>query len=180
MPVTPLHYVVAYVINKAKLGLVFPALIVGSVIPDLEPLVGYLTNGQLLPPRGFMHSLLGSVTLDTFLAVMVTIFLYPSLVSWIFRVDKKEVAEKCRLSRLLVLSTLIGSLSHVLVDITNHEYNPFFYPFTSQSFDTFVLFNDYVSASILVHVLLFAMLLAILGYEIRKGREGFWKRLLVE
>ncbi len=180
MPVTPLHYVAAYAINKARKGLVFPALIVGSLIPDLEPLVGYLTNGQLVPPRGFLHSLLGAVTLNPFLAVVVTMFLYPVLVARIFNVEKKEVAEKCRFSSLLVLSAFIGSLFHLLVDITSHEYNPLLYPFTSQSFDTFVLFNDYVSASILVHAVLFGLLLAIFVYERSKGTQWFWKRLLIE
>ena len=179
MPVTPLHYVAAYAVNKAKKGLAFPALIVGSLIPDAEPVVGYLTNG-LLPPRGFLHSLLGAVTLDTFLAVLVTVLVYPVLVTAIFRVEKKSVAEKCQFSSVLVLSALVGCLFHVLIDITNHEYNPFLYPFTSQSFDTFVLFNDWASASMLVHVLLLGTLLAIFVYELNKGARGFWKRLLVE
>jgi len=179
MPVTPLHYVAAYVVNKAKKGLAFPALIVGSLIPDVEPVVGYLTNG-LVPPRGFLHSLLGAVTLDAFLAVLVTVFLYPSLVAWVFRGEKKSVEEKCRFSSMLVLSSLVGTLSHLLTDTTMHEYNPFFYPFTAQSFDTLVLFGHWLSASIFVHAMLFALLLAIVVHEFRKGKEGFWKRLFVE
>ena len=180
MPVTPLHYVAAYAINKTKLGLVFPALIVGSVIPDLEPVISFLTGGSLLPPRGFLHSLLGTVTLDTFLAAVITMFAYPTLVVWIFRVERKLAAEKCRFSSLLVLSSLVGALSHLLIDITIHEYNPFFYPFTTQSFDTLVLFGHWLPASIFVNTMLFALLLAIFVYELRKGTEGFWKRLLVQ
>jgi membrane-bound metal-dependent hydrolase YbcI (DUF457 family) len=180
MPVTPLHYVAAYAINKVKLGLVFPALIVGSMMPDLEPFIGFLTGGRLLPPRGFLHSLLGTVTLDTFLTVIITTFVYPTLVVWIFRVERKLVAEKCRFSGMLVLSSLVGTLSHLLIDTTMHEYNPFFYPFTTQSFDTLVLFGHWLPASIFVHTLLFVFLLAIFVYELRKGSEGFWKRLLVE
>jgi membrane-bound metal-dependent hydrolase YbcI (DUF457 family) len=179
MPVTPLHYCAAYITNKAKVGLVLPALIVGSVIPDVEPFVGFVTNGMLVPSRGLMHSLLGAVTLDTFLALLVTMFLYPVIVSWIFKLKKKDVVEKCRFSGTLVLSALIGSLSHVLIDSTMHEYNPLLYPFMTESFDAFVLMSNWFSASIIVHSVLLGLLLAIFFREIRRGTERLWERLLV-
>jgi len=180
MPLTPLHYVAAYAINKVKLGLVFPALIVGSVIADLEPFFGGLTGGRLFPSRGLMHSLLGTVTLNTFLAVLIVVSLYSILVSWIFKIDRKLVAERCRFSSMLVLSALAGTLSHLIIDTTMHDYNPLFYPFTSQSFDALVLFGNWLPASIFVHTLLFVVLLAIFIFEFRKGLKGFWERLLVE
>lgn len=180
MPLTPLHYVAAYAFNKAKIGLVFPALIVGSVIADLEPFFGILTGERLFPDRGFMHSLLGTVTLNTFLTVLVVIFLYPILVSWIFRIDRKLVAEKCRFSNMLVLSALLGTLSHLLIDTTMHDYNPLFYPFTTQSFDALILFGDWRPASIFIHTLFFVLLMTVFVYELSKGTKGFWKRLLVE
>jgi membrane-bound metal-dependent hydrolase YbcI (DUF457 family) len=52
-------------------------------------------------------------------------------VSHLFHVDKKKVEEKCKLSFALVLSVLVGNLSHVLLDVTNHPYNPLFWPFSS-------------------------------------------------
>lgn len=180
MPLTPLHYVAAYAINKVKLGLAFPALIVGSVIADLEPFFGMLTGGRLFPSRGFMHSLLGTVTLNTFLAVLIVVSVYPILVSWIFKIDRKLVAEKCRFSPMLVLSALLGALSHLLIDTTMHDYNPLFYPFTTQSFDALILFGNWLPASIFVHTLLSVLLLAIFVFELHKGLKGFWKRLLVE
>jgi len=179
MPVTPLHYCAAYIINKARTGLVLPALVVGSVIPDVEPFVAIVTIGRLAAPRGLMHSLVGAVTLDTFLAMLVTIFLYPLLVSWIFKLEKKCVAEKCRFSRVLVLAALVGSLSHVLIDSTSHEYNPLLYPFTSESFDALVLMNNWLLASAIVHTVLLGLLLAIFVNEIRNRRQEFWKRLLI-
>lgn len=180
MPVTPLHYCAAYAINKARRGLVLPALIVGSVIPDLDSFISFVTGGRSGPPRGLMHSLLGAVTLDTFLAVLVTVLLYPLMVSWIFKLEKKEVVEKCRVSGMLVLSALMGSLSHVLIDSTMHDYNPLLYPFMNESFDALVFMNNWLLASVIVHTVLFGLLLAIFVYEIRKGTQGFWKRLLVE
>jgi len=180
MPLTPLHYVAAYALNKVKLQLVFPALIVGSVIADLEPFLGWLLGGRLISSRGFMHSLLGTITLNTFLAVLIVISVYPILTAWIFKIDRKLVAEKSRFSGMLVLSALVGTLSHLLIDTTMHDYNPLFYPFTTESFDALVLFGNWLPASIFVHTLLFVSLIAVFVYELRKGTQGFWKRLLVE
>jgi len=67
-----------------------------------------------------LHSLLGSATLGTFLALIVTIRVYPPLVSRLFHVDKKKVESKCKLS-----------FTHVLLDVTNHPHNPLFWPFRS-------------------------------------------------
>jgi len=180
MPVTPLHYPAAYIINKAKSGLVMPALVVGSVIPDVEYFFALATAGRLAPPRGMMHSLLGAATLDTFLAILVTMLLYPTLVSWIFKLEKKRVVEKCRFSGMLVLSALVGSLSHVFIDSTMHEYNPLLYPFMNESFDALVLMNDWLLASVIVHITLLVLLLLILVKEFTKGSNEFWRRLLVE
>jgi membrane-bound metal-dependent hydrolase YbcI (DUF457 family) len=178
MPATPLHYTVAYIINKVKIGLVLPALVVGSMIPDLEVFVAIVTGG-LTPSRGLMHSLVGAVTVDVFLAVAVTIFLYPSLVSLIFKLEKKDAAEKCCFSGMLLLSAFVGTLSHVLIDATNHEYNPLLYPFNSESFDALVLLGNWVLAAIIVQFVLLMVLLVIFIYEVRKGTRGFWKRLLI-
>lgn len=180
MPLTPLHYVAAYAFNKIKLGLTFPALIIGSVIADLEPIFGGLTGGRLISPRGIMHSLLGTITLNTFFAILIVMSIYPILTAWIFRIDRKLVADKYHFSTMLVFSALIGTLSHLFIDTTMHDYNPLFYPFTTQSFNALILFGNWLPASILVHIVLFASLIAIFVYELRKGTQGFWKRLLVE
>jgi len=112
--------------------------------------------------------------------VLIVISVYPILTAWIFKIDRKLVAEKSRFSGMLVLSALVGTLSHLLIDTTMHDYNPLFYPFTTQSFDALVLFGNWVPASFFVHTLLFAFLMAIFVYELRKGMQGFWKRLLIE
>lgn len=179
MPVTPLHYCAAYIINKAKVGLILPALIVGSFIPDIEPFISLAISG-LVPPRGFLHSLLGAVTLDTFLAVLVTTLLYPVMVSWIFKLEKNSVAEKCRFSGMLMLSALFGCVSHVLIDATSHEYNPLLLPFVTESFNALVLMNDWLLASAIVQIALLALLLLIVFQEFKRGSKEFWRRLLVE
>lgn len=178
MPTTPLHAVFAYVANKGLRRLSLPALIVGSMLPDLEiPLLYLVTNGFY--GRLVLHSLFGVATLGTFLSLLLTVFLYPPLVSLVFRVDRKKVEEKCRFSSVLLISCLLGCLSHVLIDSLHHEFNPLLYPFVNESFDAFVLFGNWQLSSFVVQFALFVILLLIFFLEIRNGVEGFWERVLV-
>ena len=129
LPLTPLHHPIAYFIYKLDKRLSLPGLIVGCMFPDLENPFIWLLLGTQVPNRMVLHSLVGSATIGTFLAVIVTVRVYPYLVSRLFKVDKKKVESKCRLSFAVVFSVFIGSLSHVLLDVTNHPYNPLFWPF---------------------------------------------------
>jgi membrane-bound metal-dependent hydrolase YbcI (DUF457 family) len=129
LPLTPLHHPIAYFIYKLDKRLSLPGLVVGCMFPDLEIPTIMLLFGTRIPNRMILHSLLGSATLGTFLALIVTIRIYPPLVSYIFHVDKKKVESKCKLSFAVVFSVFVGNLSHVLLDVTNHPYNPVFWPF---------------------------------------------------
>jgi membrane-bound metal-dependent hydrolase YbcI (DUF457 family) len=129
LPLTPLHYPIAYLVYKLDKRLSLPGLVVGCMFPDLEIPTIMLLFGTQIPNRMILHSLLGSATLGTFLALIVTIRIYPSLVSRLFHVDKKKVERKCKLSFAVVFSVFVGNLSHVLLDVTNHPYNPVFWPF---------------------------------------------------
>ena len=66
-----------------------------------------------LPDHLFLHSLVGAVSAGTILAVLVTWLLYPPIISTAFKVDKDELKEACSLSVMLVVSCLIGVLSHL-------------------------------------------------------------------
>jgi len=126
---TPLHYPIAYFIYKLDKRLSLPGLVVGCMFPDLEIPIMVLLFGTQVPNRMILHSLLGSATIGTFLALIVTIRVYPSLVSHLFHVDKKKAESKCKLSFAVVFSVFVGNLSHVLLDVTNHPYTPVFWPF---------------------------------------------------
>jgi len=102
------------------------------------------------------------------------------IVSWIFKLEKSSVAEKCRFSGMLVLSAFFGCVLHVLVDSTSHEYNPLLYPFVTKSFDALVLMHDWLLASAIVQITFLVLLLLILLKEFKRGSKGFWRRLLVE
>jgi membrane-bound metal-dependent hydrolase YbcI (DUF457 family) len=98
------------------------------MIPDLEIPFIVLIFGIEGPNRLVLHSLLGAATLGTIVGIIVTMKFYPFLVSYFFGVDKKEVKSKCKFSFALVISVFVGAFSHVLLDFTNHLYNPLFWP----------------------------------------------------
>jgi len=129
LPLTPLHHPVAYFIYKLDKRFSLPGLVVGCMFPDIEIPFIVLLFGTQVPHRMVLHSLLGSATIGTFLALIVTVRVYPPLVSRLFHVDKKRVKSKCKLSFAVFFSVLVGNLSHVLLDVTNHPYNPVFWPF---------------------------------------------------
>lgn len=108
-----------------------PGLIVGCILPDLEIPFIFLFLESDVPNRMILHSLLGSATIGTFIGVIITIQIYPILLNKIFNMDKKRIQTKCKLSLVLVISVAIGALSHVLLDVLNHPYNPIFWPFQS-------------------------------------------------
>ena len=178
MPATPLHCSIAYLFNKWKPQLSLPALLVSSIVPDLEiPFIYLMTDGVY--HRLVLHSFLGAATLGTFLSVLLTISVYPSAVSFFFALDKKKVKEKCRFSGTLVALCFVGAFSHVFIDSLHHEFNPSLYPFVNESFDALVLMNDWTLASVIVTSVLFAVLIFFVVDEIRKGTKDFWMRMLV-
>ncbi len=130
MPITPLHYPLAFSLSKTNRRLLLPGVVVGSVIPDIEvPLMWVFFSD--LPDHLFLHSLVGAVSVGTLLAVLVTWLLYPPIISTIFRVDRNDLKEVCRLSGMLVVSCLIGVLSHLLLDYPMHWFNPILWPWVN-------------------------------------------------
>ncbi len=127
MPITPLHYPLAFGLSKTSKKLQLPGLVVGSVIPDIEvPLMWIFFSD--LPDHFLLHSLVGAVSVGTLLAVVVTWLLYPPIISTIFQVDRNELKETCSFSGMLIVSCLIGVLSHLLLDYPMHWYNPILWP----------------------------------------------------
>jgi len=178
MPLTPLHCSIAYIINRWKPQLSLPALLVSSMAPDLEiPFIYLMTSG--LQSRLVLHSFLGVATLGTFLSVLLTVFFYPPVVSFFFKLDRRRVGERCRFSGTLIVLCLVGGLLHVFVDSITHEFNPVLYPFVSESFDFLVLMNDWALASVIVGSILFALLIFFFVDGIKEGSKDFWMRMLV-
>lgn len=179
MPLTPIHCSIAYLARALKPTLSLPALLVSTMAPDLEiPLVYLATCGQY--SRLYLHSLVGSVTLATVLSVALTVGAYAPVVSRVFRVDYATVKKRCRFSWGLVGACMIGSFSHVLIDAFHHEYNPLFFPFTSDSYDALVFMKDWVSASGIVTLVCLSVLVFLVVVKVRSRTENIWFDLLVE
>jgi hypothetical protein len=180
MPVTPLHYPLAYLLKKAGKGrLSLPALTVGALLVDLEnPFVYLLSGGRF--DRLVLHSLVGAALVGIPLALAVLILVYRRLAPPIFHVDREALRRETSLSWSLVLSAFLGLESHVFLDLLHHPYNPLFYPFTLSSFKSLILFGDVHLASIIVSGVMGAALLLIVLRNIRLGHSRFWDRLLVK
>lgn len=158
-----------------KVSLSLPALIVGSMVPDLEvPFVFLLTGSDRL----VLHSLIGALTLGTVIAVALTVLAYPRLTSALLPINKEKVKEKCSLSFTVALSASIGALSHVLLDVANHAYNPVFWPFLSayQTPSPIVpLLGGGTMSSLVIHG---SMVVLFVGLFVN-NRDDFWDQLLV-
>jgi len=178
MPLTILHYGVAYLIGKWKQSVSFPGLIVSSMMSDVERLIYLFTDNP--SGRGLLHSLFGVATLGTAISFLFTIYAYPAAISVIFKVEKKKTTEKCRFSKGLFAACLSGGVLHVLVDSLHHEFNPTLYPFMNDSFDAFVLFSNWQLATIIVYSVFSMLFFTIFVWEAVKGTEGFWNRVLVD
>lgn len=126
MPLTPFHYPVAYLVYRLDRRLNLPGLIVGSMFPDVEIPFILLVFGTRIPHRLVLHSLLGAATVGTLLSVLLTVLVYSALIGKIFPVNKAKLKEKCRPSLPLCFSCFLGNISHVLLDVVNHPYNPVF------------------------------------------------------
>ena len=180
MPVTPLHYPLAYLLKKAGKGrFSLPALTVGAMLVDLEiPFVYLLSSGRF--DRLLLHSLVGAALVGLPLSLIIIVFVYRRLAPPIFHVDREALKRETSLSWSLALSALVGMESHVFIDSLHHPYNPLFYPFTLSSFNSFILFGDVHLASIIVSDIMGVALLLIVLRNIRLGHGRFWDRLLVK
>jgi membrane-bound metal-dependent hydrolase YbcI (DUF457 family) len=151
LPITPFHHPVAYIIYKLGGKLSLPAVIVGSMVPDLEIPFMVLLFGTNTSTHLLLHSILGSLTAGTAIAATITVLIYPKLT---------------------------GCLSHVLLDVTNHAYNPVFWPFLSSAetpSPIVPLLGGAQTASLLMHSLMAAL---FVGFYALK-RENFWENVLV-
>jgi len=179
LPVTPFHYPVAYVLYKLRANFSLPGLIVGSMLPDIEVPFIFLWSGTEAFDRLVLHSLLGAMTAGTLISIAVTVWVYPRLTSAVFPIDKLKVKEKCTFSLGLAVSCVLGVLSHVLLDITNHPYNPLFWPFLALNetpSPIVPILGGEATASLMIHALMVVLFIGLFANK----RKNFWEQLLVE
>lgn len=173
LPITPLHYPLAFLIHKSTNKLSLPGLIVGSMFPDLEIPVIIVFFRNIYPyNRLVFHSLTGALTLGTVLSTFFTLVIYPILVKLLFHTKKEYFPAKIVLSANLLVSCLVGNLSRVLLDVVTHQSNPILWPFqTTTSSPAFT-----GQSSLLVHLFSAALLFLI----IIENRRSSVKTLLLD
>lgn len=179
LPLTPLHYPVAYLIYRLNKRLSLPGLIVGSMLPDIEVPIMLILFGTEVPPRLVLHSLLGAASLGTLFSLALTVLIYPTLVNVFFSIRLVEVEKECKLTLKLQFSCLLGNTSHVLLDYTNHDYNPIFWPFQMPEETPNLIcsaLGGREAASLIVQSILIIIGLIIL---LINGRRHAWKKLLL-
>lgn len=186
MPITPLHYPLAWGLSKTSRKLSLPALVVGSVIPDIECVVLWLFFRGVLPDHLVLHSLIGGLTLGTVIAVIVTVTLYTPIISGIFKVDKEKLKDVCKFTPMLVVSCFLGVVSHLLIDYTHHWYNPILWPWVDPyvfvgplaaffAFDGNLIQTGYPIAQLLVHSIMIVFWFVILfKYRNHDLWENVW------
>ncbi len=120
-----------------------------------------------------MHSILGALTLDLLIVVLATVFIVPRVLNYMARRMKNEktfIFSKVDLrdhktnTTIVVYSGLIGTLSHVLIDVINHPYNPLTYPFAEYYSFNLILFNDLQLANIIIWIVLGGLLIVMMYY----------------
>ncbi|MFW9953693.1 MAG: hypothetical protein ACFFD3_03990, partial [Candidatus Thorarchaeota archaeon] len=126
-------------------------------------------------------------SLGLFLAILATRYAYPWLIASIFKLERKELENLCRITPRMVFSCLIGLLFHVLVDYLHHWYNPIFWPWI----DPFALVGPLVSlTSIIVSVdiqtgyfianaFTNAIMLIVLIQIVLSNKEDRWRKLWI-
>lgn len=133
MPANPLHYPLAYLFYRlSPRWLDLPALVVGAVIPDLEILFFELAGRPGGINRLALHSLFGATVLCPVLVVSLRWAVYAPLTRSILRAEigHRDVGVQ-------LLSGAGGAVSHVLLDLPGHPYNPLLWPLTAESVNLF-------------------------------------------
>ena len=124
-------------------------LSVGAVLPDLlEPLMIFVFWEHYGKVRVWTHSLLGAVTIVLLCAVLVSVFVAPRMLRYFKNryKDKRfhtfsgiDILEHRGSPLTIIYSALIGTVSHVTLDLFYHRSNPIFYPYGSTAI---LFFND--------------------------------------
>ncbi len=169
MPLSPFHLGFAWpvwMLNRKKLH--FMSLSFGSMVPDIEVLPLMLLNGEGERARGPMHSFLGALTFDILVVMLIVFFIVPPVGRWVRRNSKErwhifagvDVTRAPTDIGWALLSALIGTLSHVIIDVFTHEYNPIFWPYFTQREINCMPFADSALSSL---VFMVPMGIAVLG-----------------
>lgn len=138
MPLTPFHAVIPWIpYVKWPRAFSFWALTLGAMVSDLEVVPLWIFRGDISESRGLMHSVLGVLTLNAVIAAAVTLYVVPPAMRWfdkrwkdpkIFRFAGQDLHADPRDLPTVYASAALGGLTHILLDIPSHGYNPVWWP----------------------------------------------------
>ncbi len=161
MPLTPFHLGFAWpvwILKRKRLH--FMSLSFGAMVPDIEVIPIMLVTSEGERTRGLMHSLLGAVTFDILVVMFIAFFIFPPLGRWIRRRSEEkwhifagvDVTKAPANIGWALLSALTGTLSHVIIDMFTHDYNPLFWPYYTQRDMNWMPFPDTFTSSLVLTV----------------------------
>ena len=154
-------------------------------MPDIEVPILFLFFNVGIDNHFIMHSLVGALTVGTLISILATGLLFPLLASLIFRLDKSNVKEACKLTPVLVLSCMLGNVFHILLDLPMHPYSFILWPFVDPNSIVGFLVLMFAPEGDLMLGFLFAR---ILNYTIMgsltfaivvKCRKNLWEQTLI-
>jgi len=177
MPLTPLHLAVGWaVFVSGPRRWSFAGLSAGSIIPDVEVPVLYLSGVDTQTGHGVLHSIIGGLTIDVVLAVLAIYLLLPTLAVWWegrfgHRWIHFEGADMGEIDRMpkLVYSAMAGVMMHLGIDFLTHTTMPYFWPYGAPV-RTFPQARD-MSWLIVVNLMLLALMAALLKRYLGKEPE---------
>ncbi|MFX0007007.1 MAG: hypothetical protein ACFFA7_07115 [Promethearchaeota archaeon] len=115
----------------------------------------------------------------------MTFIFYPILTSFIFPLDKTKLKKVCRLTPNFLLSCMLGSLFHILLDFLMHPYNPIFWPFINP-YDivgllvlAFAVNGDLELGFLYARILNYVIMGGLMILIIVKNRKNLWEKILV-
>lgn len=157
MPFTPIHLGFAVFVFSIFIFLDPIALILGTILIDLEPIVHLLFNvGQL---HGKFHSFLGVIVLTIPISV----------ISWgcykMFKLDRYLRKFNWTFS---ILSSLLGLVSHILFDAIIYPEMMLLYPFSSETGILFGSWSQNTNLWILIGMLCAGTIILILRVILKK------------
>ncbi len=151
------------------------------MIPDLEVLVLMPLTQEPGHARGMMHSILGALTIDILVVMLIVYFFIPPIGRWIKRRSKEkwhifagvDITKVPRDPLWALASAGIGTLSHVFIDMFTHEYNPIYWPYRTGMDINWMPFENPVTSTMIFTVpLLIIILVLALRYWTRPFKYG--------
>lgn len=157
MPFTPFHLGFGLLLFALCPYLDVFAILIGTVIIDLEPIFYLLFGVGAL--HGYMHSLLG-----------VIVFLLPStFLSWSFYKILEKVLPKKFLFNwpLSLLSSFIGLVSHILFDAGLYSEMMLLYPFSQKTGILFGYWTHLITIITLSAMFLLGLVILFVKYVLK-------------